>query len=138
MKKLTSRPLLLLTASALALAFTPVLATAATSPLADAASIKRDLRSAPYEQREEFITAVNDAVTRLDARIAELGARQAGQAANEARVRAQEDLKSARADLDGKLGAFATASAETWSSVRDQALSALSRVQAACETLQAL
>lgn len=138
MKKLTSRSLFLLTAGALALALTPVFATAAGGPLADAGRIKSDLRSAPYEQREEFITAVNDAVARLDARIAELKSRQSGLAHSEARARAQEDLKSARTDLDGKIGAFANASAETWNSVRDQALSALSRTQAACETLQAL
>lgn len=133
MKNLTSRSLFLL-ASLLALAFAPSLATAGT----EAGSIKNDLRSAPYEQREEFITAVNDAVTRLDARIAEANARHSGQPGSEARARAQEDLKSARADLDAKISAFATASAETWNSVRDQALSALSRVQAACETLQGL
>lgn len=138
MKKLTPRSLFLLTAGTLALVFTPALATADKHPLAEAGSIQRDLRSAPYEQREEFITAVKDAVTRLDARIAEANARQAGQAPSEARARAQEDLKSARIDLDGRIGALATASAETWDSVRDQALSALSRAQAAYETLQSL
>jgi hypothetical protein len=138
MKKLTSRSLFLLATSTLALAFAPSLVAADNHPLAEAGTIKNDLRSAPYEQREEFITAINDAVTRLDARIAEVNARHSGQPGSEARSRAQEDLKSARADLDGKLGAFATASAETWNAVRDQALSVLSRVQAACETLQGL
>lgn len=138
MKKLNSRSLFLLALGTLALAFTPALTTAGTSPLADTGSIQRDLRSAPYEQREEFITAINDAVTRLDARIAEVNARQAGQPPSEGRARAQEDLKSARTDLDGRISAFATVSVETWNSVRDQALSALSRTQAAYETLQGL
>jgi phage shock protein A len=138
MKKFTFRSLFLLAAGTLALVFTPALATAGTSLLADTGSGQRDLRSAPYEQREEFIRAVNDAVARLDARIAELNARQAGLPPSEGRARAQEDLKLARTDLESRIGALATASAETWDSVRDQALSALSRAQAAYETLQGL
>lgn len=137
MKKPNLRSFLLLTAGALALAVGPWPALAGTPELPDA-GLRREIKSTSYEHRDEFITAVIDATTRLDSRIADLQARAAGKPSSEARIRAMEDLKTARSDLAEKIGAFSNASAETWNSVRDQALSALNRVQSTCESVQAL
>ncbi len=134
MKKHSLRSLLLLLTGALTLATGPQLATAATQET----GIQSDLRTAPFERREEFILVFKESAARLERRIAELDAAQVGKLSSETRTRAQEELKAARTNLDDKIGAFTNASAETWNTVRDNALAALTRVQDAYEALQAL
>jgi hypothetical protein len=94
-------------------------------------SNKTDLGNIPYEKRDEFTSAVNSQVVRLDARITELGTRRTSEPVSEPRRQAMEAMKSARAELDEKVGAISQASAETWNSVRSQVLEALNRAESA-------
>jgi len=98
-------------------------------------SAQSDLKSTPFEKRDEFTAAIKEAASQIDQRISSLEPEQTGQP--ESVTRAREELKSARADLDDRISALSNASAETWITVRDQALFSLNRVYAAYEKARA-
>lgn len=106
----------------------PQLAASQDMPLAP---ISSELKSAPFEKRDDFTTSIKEAAAQIDQRISDLQAAQAGRTPGEALTRAREDLKAARADLDDRISALTHATAETWNTVRDQTLGSLLRVHEA-------
>lgn len=90
------------------------------------------LRSYSFAQRADFDAAVRSAVARLDAQIAALSpAPVAGAPAGGDAAKAREDLQSARAILDERIGKIEQAVPENWESVRNEVLTALGQAQSA-------
>jgi hypothetical protein len=106
----------------------PSLAAADDSPVS---SISSDLKSTPFEKRDEFTAAVKDAAAQLDQRITDLQAEQVGRTPSDSLTRAREELKAARADLEDRINALGYATAETWNTVRDHTLASLLRLNEA-------
>lgn len=101
----------------------PAIPAAPATPETDA------LRSYSYDQRSDFMTAVQAAAARLDTLIVPLTKRQKGGIAGGADAMTLEKLQTSRTELGHLVGQLQDATPENWNSLRDTVLASLAQTQ---------
>lgn len=102
-------------------------------PAAPVVAEQADLASYTYAQRSEFTTAVNRAVTQLDALITPLTKRQKAGIAGGSDAMTLEKLYTSRTELNHEIAQLDNATPESWASQREAVLAALATTQEAYE-----
>lgn len=110
---------------------------AATAPAIPPSASLGDIAGYAYERRNDFIAGLTRLAGNFDVQVQQLNARRATlpQTSVTDWDVAMKELTSARSDLQFKITQLGSATAESWSQVRDGAAEAWTRVQAAYDNV---
>jgi hypothetical protein len=91
----------------------------------------KDVKSYTFEKRDDFSANAKALTSKMDSQVQELRVNYSEAKASASRKAAMDELKSSQADYQDKVDALGRATADTWDSAKQNAVSSWDRLQAA-------